>query len=425
MPNLLTLQHPHPAHLITAAENRQWTILGEEAPTYLSASRRTRALQLSRQLMASSGLYQRLMWAIVDEVVPPSIQLTYSGDNLPRLHPQLDWIWKTGPSPLSTNSRNLVATFFAEGEMLLKPRINSQDGRITLTNISPDAVQSITKAEGISAISKVSLALEWGKSSEDYTIIRPGVEVVPDKMVFMFRAFPAGLTIGLRGAPLLMPLLDDMASATELMYGRITKLSRIATYYWDVLLTGASQEMVNDFLNSDRSTPPESGEVFAHNETLTWKYVKGEVENMTPELLFVINYLAGVAGLAPEFVGHTASRDITTEALFSAITHLQALQADVLACLEMIVNFAAQEAAKASNITLTKDDTIHIIAREVGSRLVQRQAQAFANFLAGLGNALEQNLLTQEQATAAVSVLLTRSGLVAPVQPSTRLAVIQ
>jgi hypothetical protein len=193
-----------------------------------------------------------------------------------------------------------------------------------------------------------------------------------------------------------------------------------------VLLTGASQDTVDEFLSTNRATPPESGEVFAHNEQAVWKYVKGEVENLSPELLFVINYLAGASGLAPEFIGHTASRDVTTEALFSAITHLQALQADVVACLELILRFAAEQAAKAANINLDpKTDLIHITVREVGSRLVQRQAQAFLNFLSGLEKAMKSDLISKEQAAATTTLLLTRCGLVAPVQPTTRLAVVQ
>ncbi len=447
MPNLRTITHP-----IHASENsRQWVSISDEnLPSYLSSARRSNAVLLSRQLMASSGLYQRLVWAIVDEIVPPTIQLAYSGENMMSLRNQLDWIWKTGPSPLLIHARSLVSTFFVEGELLLTPRINSGDGRVTVTNVSPDKISALTKGEGISTVTSILLdgmkpamtsspppdpaSKQGGMPNVDslasgqdrpFTVIRPDPNGTLTGDIFYFRLFPAGLTLGLRGSPLLMSLLDDAASATELMYGRITRLSRAATHYWDVQLTGAPQETIDDFLSTNRATPPESGEVFAHNEQATWKYVKGEVETLSPELLFVINYLAGVAGLAPEFIGHTASRDITTEALFSAISHLQALQSDVLAFLESIITFSAQRAAALSNIILTPDDKIHIVAREVGSRLVQRQAQAFSNFISGIEKSINLKLMTPEQGQATVQLLLTRSGLLVPAQPTTRLAVIQ
>jgi len=400
------------------ADERLWTPLGSEQPAYFSDIRRSRAITLSRQLSLSSPLYQRILSATVDTVVPHGLQLFKPGDFPLELMPQLDWIWFSGPSSLLANARRLAISLFIDGELLLSTRANPADGRLTLTDLRPERIRAMKRSEGISVVSSVTISPDTlgtltnnNVQDEEHEVIRRSPDGILDGDIFYFRMMPAGFTVGLRGLPLFIASLDDVASTTELIYNRITRLGRLGTHYWDVTLTGATQDIIDEFLASDNAVPPESGEVFGHNEQVAWNLIDTQYEDQWRELKFVMDYISGTSGLSPEFVGHSPGRDVTTESIFSALQHLQVLQSDILSVLETIIEYSISVAAKRLGISIPKTFP-RISMRDVASRLVQRQASSFESYINAITSAIEANIMDREQAALIIQNIMRRFGVV-------------
>ncbi|MBC8553558.1 MAG: hypothetical protein H8D23_28420 [Candidatus Brocadiales bacterium] len=397
------------------ADTRSWTpIADQDSLGHFSATRRSRSVSLSRNLAVSSLLYGRLMDAFVDFVVPKDMYLAIPKDFPAEYKPHLNWIWNTGPSALASSARDLVQSLFIEGELLLTPRINDADGRLTLTNQNPDSIEEISRGEGLHVVSKIKLDTSGVKGdgeNKDFEVIRPDATGTLSGDIFYFRVLPAGYTAGIRGLPLLIRGLDDIASATELIYNRITRLGRFATHYWDVTMTGATQETIDDFLASEHSIPPESGEVFAHNESVDWDIVTEQSSSLSTDAEYFINLVIGGTGLTPEFIGHALSRDITTESLFSAFMRLENLQSSARHMIETILQFALTNAKVAGKTKLDNPAVSAVISKEVGSRLAQRQSSALRNFVTSMKEAIDAGLMENEDARDALNSLLLRYSL--------------
>lgn len=418
MPNLFEvhkniLQQSASVH----ADTRTWTpISNQNLPNHFSAPRRTRSISLSKNLAISSSLYGRILDAYVDFVVPRDMYLAISPDFPPEYKQQLDWIWNTGPSALAPAARDLIQTLFIEGELLLIPRINDADGRITITNENPDSIEEIFKGEGLNVVSKIVIntsGIHGDNNNKTYDVIRSDALGILSGDIFYFRVMPAGYTAGMRGLPLMVRGLDDIASSTELIYNYITRLSRFATHYWDVTLTGATQEKIDDFMSSEYSVPPESGEVFAHNESAIWQLISQNISRISDDAEYFINLVIGGSGLTPEFIGHTISRDMTTESLFSAFMRLENLQAGVRTIFETILRFAIINAKTVGANKKINDtnDAVTIIVKEAGSRLTQRQSLSLRNFVTSLETANNANLIDNADAKDILNELLLRYNL--------------
>ena len=410
MPELIPEFTSQPSPQQIFASESQWVSLG--SPSSLTSVNRLALLNLSKTLAASSPIYGRLISAFTDLLVPPGLSIVFDQEQLPSaISTQMDWFWDSGPSALRIHAPDLVRTLIITGELFLKPRVNKADGRVTLTYIDQDSVESVGEhPEGFKRISSVTI------DGQEYRVISRSPS--SDRLegdIFYFRFLPLGLISSGRGLPLLTPLLDDIASFTELAYKRVTKLSDLAGYYWEVTLTGAPPSMVADFINSPDAVPPETGQIFAHNDQVAWNLIVPEIRTIEREISFYINAIAGYAGLAPEFIGHAPSRDISTESLFTSISHLDAVRDTILRIISDLVTYQLEQAADAVNLK-GPIPSFSVVAPTVGSRSLQRGAQAFARFADGMNKAVQLNIMTKEEAAEILRTLVVQLGL----RPSSR-----
>lgn len=405
---------------LTAQSESIWIPTSESESNIVTSLRRMRAINLSRQLSVSSPLYNRLISAILDFVVPGDIQLVVDhieNEENEGVMDLLDHFWYEGPSAISQNARDLMFTLLVDGELLIKPRINEADGRITLTNISADNIEELERGEGFNAVSNIVVRDPTIESDEPkkMKVIRrtPGGFLEGD--IFYLRIFPAGYDHGLRGLPLLIHTLDELAAHTELIYTRITRISDLSSFYWDVTMEGATQDQIDEFLQSPRAVPPESGETFAHNERVNWALVSPGMERrlstLTTEIDSYTQLIAGSVGLTPEFIGRAPARDITTESLFASITHLTAIREQIFLILTLMIQYQMECGVKYHG-GIDHILPFQLMAKEIGSRDLQRAAQAFSRYADGLQKAVKDGLLSPEEASNVLRLLLTQLGLI-------------
>jgi len=391
------------------ASESAWVPLGDDKEKTITSTRRDWAIRLSRELAVSSPLYSRLVSSVTDHVFPPGTQLVVP-DMEDTLKPAVDWFWSESPTNIINNSENMIETLVIDGELVLRPRVNEGDGRVTLTNLDPDNISSVVTGEGLNSIIKLGFRDDNSDEDVEYDVIRNRAGTGRlEGDVFYFRLSPAGYTCGLRGLPLYIALLDEVASGTEFTYSRLTRLADMATFYWDVTIEGATQDKVDEFLSSERAVPPESGEMFAHNERVAWNLVTADIEDMADEMSFYVNFLMGAAGLSPEFMGHAPSRDISTESLFAAISHLQMLRAKVFHVFDVMLRYQLEQAFVHDG-AVTSIPTHKLMAQEIGTRGMERASRAFARYADGLSKAVGEDLIVKSEASKVLKLLLSQLG---------------
>jgi len=395
----------------------QWISTSQSESGIVTSLRRSRAINLSRQLSISSPLGNRILSAILDFVIPSETELIVEDTQQEAVTDLLNHFWYEGPSALSLNARDLIFTLFVDGEILIKRRVNDVDGRVTLTNISADSIEEVHVGEGFNAVTALTIN-DPTTDSEDpvnLKVIRKNAAGFLEGDIFYFRVFPAGYAHGVRGLPLLTHILDELAVHSEMIYTRIQRISDLSSFYWDVTMEGATQDQIDEFLQSPRAVPPESGETFAHNERVNWELVSPPGERRLSALMgemdFYTQLITGSTGLTPEFIGRAPARDITTESLFASIAHLTAIREVIFNMLILMLQYQFEMGVK-HNGAINEIPRFRIMATEIGSRSLQRAAQAFARYADGLQKAVNEGLMTPDEASNVLKLLLTQLGLV-------------
>lgn len=401
------------AGVIDKDTSRTWIQHGDTASTIITETRRMVAVQLSRQLASSSPLYSRIVGATLDVLIPPGTQLQLPPDAAQGYKDTAKWFWETGPSAILPSARSLIKTLVIDGELVLRPRVNTADGRVTLSLIGVDTIDELQiGAEGFMPIA----GIKFLEDDHPYKVIsNDATGKKLDGELFYFRMFPTGYTTTFRGAPLLIADLDEIAALTEFIYKRISRLNLITSNHWDVTLQGATQDAIDEFLESQHAIPPEAAEIKAHNEAISWdsKTLQDRRgSDVSKETRTYIDFLVGACGLTPEFLGYTQGRDITTESLFAAITHLDALREDVFNILSLMIRFQLEQARERDgSLAGTDVPSFKIIAKQIGTRSLQRAAQAFVRYADGLTKAVKEQLIDREQAASVLKLLLVQLGL--------------
>jgi len=406
---------PRLQKITEATSESVWVPLGDSSSTVLQETTRLVAASASRELAVSSPFYNRILDAILDSVLPPNLEIELDPSNPGgTILDAFDWFWQSGPSALQHHAKALMKTYLIDGELLLLPRVNPSDGRVTLTFIPSTSITSFVQSEGYANISKVTIDYEDKEHTYD-VINSSSIMSAKEDGIFYFRLFPAGYSVSRkRGSPLLIASLDHISAFTEFAYRRMSILSKLATFYWEVIIEGASQSQIDDFLNSRNSAPPDGGEIFAHNERINWKAVTPEIKTINDEIEIWLNIMAGMAGLSPEFLGRSTGRDITSESLLTSILHLRSIQSDLFYVLNQLIGYQLSRAA-AHSTPRVKPPEFRIISRSLGSRSSQRSSLALRGFTNSLTSAVETGLISDDEARTIYHSLLAQLDVLPPV----------
>jgi len=300
-----------------------------------------------------------------------------------------------------------------DGELILQPIVNQADGRLALDLLDPERIIEVTPAPGLYNVHSITYDDGEATKPKQLRVIQRAMLNISDLSgdIFYFRLFPVGYTAGtVRGIPLLTPCLDLISAFTEFAYKRVSILTKLATFYWEVVLEGASQEKIDLFLDSPQSAPPDGGQVFAHNERVTWKLVVPELRDISSESGFWFETISGVTGLTPEFLGKTSSRNLTSESLYTSLLHLSALQSEFFFVFRTITQYALEVACRRA-VGHPKVPRFEIISTTPGSRSLQRAASSINTLANALSRAVEANLISEKEAQEALRSLLLTFGL--------------
>ena len=215
-----------------------------------------------------------------------------------------------------------------------------------------------------------------------------------------------------RGVGELFPLIDHMDIFDNMLFSRAEKIANGSQLWWDLMLEGLSRDQIDKFMK-EHQLPPKSGSTWAHNEksTLELKAPATNADDHSEDVKTERSYILAAAGLpgtwfdAPGDAGRAVGAEMT-ESTFKAITSLQRQIGSFIAD---ELNYMLWQRQEITSGFTAKPFTIRFSRPAL--RDIQRTGAAIHRLAQGLGVAVENGMLTREQAAQVIVAQLNEVSL--------------
>ena len=257
---------------------------GTLSPRDLMPPMHARMQQVAYYLYLANPLAHRMVEHTKNYVVGDGIEIKAEHPAAQRV---LDDFWQDPVNRMDATLPETVKELAIFGEQCWLAAVNPVDGRVRLGYLDPAEIE----------------AIEWGEIGLDVGAEGPTAVAAPvavwrrptggEKNPRRFRIArldedPASETFGRltgecfyfainkarsasRGVSDLFAIGDYLDGYDKMLFGLIDRVGFANAFIWDVLLKGATEEQIQDWLREQR--PPRPGSVRAHNEQVEWKAV--------------------------------------------------------------------------------------------------------------------------------------------------------
>jgi len=156
-----------------------------------------------------------------------------------------------------------------------------------------------------------------------------------------------------RGRSDLLPLADWIDGYDQFLFARLERATILNNYVWDVLLEGADEPTINDWLQ--KQAMPQPGSIRAHNEKVKWEAVSPNLESSDASKeanLFKMQILGG-AGFPNLWFGEGGEgiRAAAQEMSLPTMKHLRSRQKYFKYMITHIFDFVIDQAIIAGKLS--------------------------------------------------------------------------
>lgn len=250
------------------------TPLAQRLGRDLSPQMHERMIKLSYLAWRTNPMAKRLIEMRVNFVLGNGITLTSPDAGTMRI--LRDWWtnpYNNWPYQIHQRYRDLIIY----GEWLQHPLVNRQ-GEVFIRDVQPDHIKAIeiepgNHSQADQIILKRIFNPESGeeKVDERVPIIRrrldPKTLILGDYTGSVFYFGINRTTDATRGIGELFPLIDFIDLYDEVLFKRAEKIVAMGALWFDLEVTGMSEQELREYLAKETSIPPKSGSVYAHNES--------------------------------------------------------------------------------------------------------------------------------------------------------------
>jgi len=312
----------------------------EKAEIDLRPFTRDTAIAAAESLFLSSPLGSRMVQWILDFVVGSGF--TISSPN-PEANRMLRAFWNSPENTLQEKVRDYVQELAVYGELALPVGENNRTGHCSLSFIPSCQISDVIEAAGLPGVADEVVT----KAEQRYKVIRwqPRENAYAGDCFFFRINRLGGHT---RGHPFLLPLIDWIRIWERFSYNHLERSAHHSGVWWDVTLTGQTEDEIDAWMQTQRAAPPKPGSVFGHNELVDWKLVQAEARSrgVKDDVAFFQSFILGTAGLThmsqlPRNVG---------EALDPVVKYLGSLRATILAKFSLLGKYVIQRAIEAGKL---------------------------------------------------------------------------
>lgn len=185
----------------------------------------------------------------------------------------------------------------------------------------------------------------------------------------------------------------------------------LTNFVWDVQIDGATEAALTKRSNEIRSNPPARGSVLVHNEKEKWTAVTPDLrqEDISSASRTLIWWIAGIGSGIPEHWlgwGRETTRATAKEMQSPTLHMLEDRQDAVRAMLTEICTFQIHQAIIAKALPPDVDQSFSLTLPNLLPPDIPGLALALRQILTGLAAQAEQAYISQEAASALVSLIV-------------------
>ena len=367
---------------------------------------RSKAVNLSR-IAAHSNLIIRRILSIADAYVLAE-GFSPKSDN-PDIQAVLESFWNHPANQMNELQFRLFRKLLLDGEILLKAEVNDTSGAVTLISKDPLNIQELQfdplyllptqlsfrdTPEQLEKIIQIKLDPEH----PDYL-----KKVDLEGRYFYFRFdFPVEKH---RGIPFLFPIFDwaDILDEYGMTEGERAILLR--TFLWDVLIQGADDREIDDFIQKYFSSPPEGPTVRGHNENVTISVISPDLKagDFDKVVDVIISLIATGANIPKTWLNATVdvNRATARELDPPTLQFFKMLRRRFRNILSFICRYALEQFADKHPEKHFKEEDLKnfkLIGASPFRKDYEGAAKALASLSAALGQAREEGLISEEEA---------------------------
>ena len=366
---------------------------GKLSPRDLMPPMHARMQQVAYYLYLTNPLAHRIVEHTKNYVVGDGAEIKAESTAAQRV---IDTFWQDPVNRVDVTLPEIVKELTIFGEQCWLAAVNPLSGRVRLGYLDPAEIEAVEWGEiglevGSAGPTAVSVPVAvWRrpaageKQSRRFRIVR--LDEDPESETFgrltgecFYFAINKARSAA-RGVSDLFAIGDYLDGYDKMLFGLIDRVGFSNAFIWDVLLKGATEEQIQDWLKDQR--PPRPGSVRAHNEQVEWKAVSPTLRandfNEAARTIKNMN-LAG-AGFPEHWFadGGNANRATALEMGGPSLRMLLERQGYVAFMLRALLEFVLDQAVAAGTLGETESRRFQVVMPEMSVQDLARAAEALA-----------------------------------------------
>jgi hypothetical protein len=409
------------------ADEDQWRRLTGDSNRDLNPLTQKRQQDLAVYLWQTNLLAKRLVELPVAYLLAEGVAVTVKDEQAQQW---VDAFWSDPINNMDMKLAKKARELAIFGEQFYPVFVNEMNGHVRLGYLDPGIVETVVldpdnieqpigvvtrkDQKGVARRFKVIVNGPEDVFTERTQAIR---ETFTDGECFYFRA--NALSSQARGTSDMLGQMDWLDAYDQALFGELDRWSFLRAFVWDVTLTNATPEEVND--RAKKIQVPRPGSVRVHNDSESWKAEApslGSYESSNSARLFS-NHILGGATIPEHWFGGGGDVNRATAAEMGEPTFkvFSMRQAELGHMLLDIITFVIRQRLRIlygstpEQATNAEDYRPVVEWPEMTVRDTTAYAAALQQVVVGCTMAIDRGLLSEETAVAIIAQIAERLGI--------------
>jgi len=392
---------------------------GSDTRRDLNPITQDRMFEIAYFMYDSSGMTKRFVRDTRNFVMGEGVTYEVENDESGAAKEILDDFWKNPANSMDLRLGKKVEFLGLLGEQCWPVVVNPYNGAVTLSYIDPVNIKDVATLAGFPEIcTAVYLKGQNGRKGKQFSIIRQDTDprfsrygrLVGDCFFFSINNPPNSP----RGRSDLIQSFDFINGFEEGLFSELDRVQLIKSFVWDVLMEGATEEEIIDFIQKNKT--PKPGSLRVHNERVKWSAVAPTL-NASDNKAFldsVKSYLAGCQNRPDSWFGaggkaYQSEADLMGEPTFKDLGERQRY---VKYMIEYMLTFVLDQAIIYGALRPHEDGyKISVAMPEPSTKDTANIAAGLASLATALMVAETQKWITRSDAAQVYASVATRLGV--------------
>lgn len=377
--------------------------------------------ELAYYLYDSSGLVKRFVRDTKNFVLGEGVTFTVENDDEQKSAEKwLKDFWDDPVNALDLRMEKRIEFLGLLGEQCWPVWVNPVNGRVRLSYIDPANIDEVfSNPEWPEIPVSVKLKGTAGRAGATLSVIRPDSDLrkstynrmVGDCFFWSINNPPNSH----RGRSDLIQSFDFINSLEENLFDEGDRIRQIKAFIWDVMIQGANQDELQEFLRVNKA--PKPGSIRAHNEKVTWQAIAPDLKMQDARSYFdfMKEYLAGCQNRPASWIGSGGKAYKTEADLMGEPTmkDLGSRQRLVKYMLQYVLQFVLDQAILKGSLREENGKPLRPVVNmpEMATKDLTPVVTALFQFSQALTLAQTSGWITEETATRLFLTVAQRVGL--------------